>query len=153
MTNRHKMINKDNSNQSDNKDRHNIDYQIIAYMPSSRKGERLNIGVIVYDFTAQEVKVNIMDKDSPKLIILNKFEKEVYQNIVQYLLDLLVGCTKDNNFDYLLSRLPDQLIIKNTYSARSDNNDKLLKQLFEVYCDNRFWDKGNTIKFIIKVTK
>lgn len=149
MAKRHKMINKDNSNQSGNKGRHNIDYQIISYMPSSRKGERLNIGVVVYDFTTQEVKVNIIDKDSPKLIILNKFEKEVYQNIVQHLLDLLVGCIKDNNFDYLLSRLPDQVIMDNTYSARSDNNDKLLKQLFEVYCDSRFWNNDNTIKFII----
>ena len=144
MTKRSKMINKQGNN------RHNIDYQIITYMPSSRKGERLNIGVVVYDFTTQEVKVNIIDKDSPKLIILNKFEKEVYQNIVHYLLDLLVSCIKDNNFDYLLSRLPDQVIMDNICSARSDNNDKLLKQLFEVYCDNRFWDNANTKKFILK---
>lgn len=144
MEQRFKIINKSDNN------RHNIDYQIITYMPSSRKGERLNIGIVVYDFTTQEVKVNIIDKDSPKLIILNKFEKEVYQNIVQYLLDLLVGCTKDNTFDYLLSRLPDQVVMDNICSARSDNSDKLLKQLFEIYCDSRFWDSTNTGKFIIK---
>ncbi|MGE7937352.1 DUF3037 domain-containing protein [Bacillus paramycoides] len=144
-------------------------YSIIRYMPSTIRGEVLNVGLMLHNPESGELKYQILDSNNTKLkcLLANDVQLETYRvhkEVIDYYLHTLPteGTLLDPNaftnafLEELNSNLPNGFKLSEPTFSKTSNIDKLFKTLLETYVGKEFllsvsdYLQVNTKKYIKK---
>lgn len=126
-------------------------YSVIQYIPNNLRGEKLNVGVMLHDPLIGNLRYQMLDVNNLKLrsLLANEVLQDTYRvqkECIEYYLEKLHKQTTifdPNNYtnqflEELNDKLPNGFILSEPTYSKTENPDRLLKNLMEMYIGNEF---------------